>query len=273
MRLWLPLALVVCASSAQSQSATEAPELTQAKKELERIEKLAATGALPRNQIEQARRVVLEAEDRAVLRKTLFGALQVDELTEPVTRQMMESATRLMTVQQARIEEQRKLIEAGVVSRISLSPLIEELDLRRKTMLLAESRVRLWNQLLEMARAEQQRQMEAEQAIAALQNHEDDSVVPSGRVRQLEREYEQTFSRTLPVSARGDTVFHRTLGFNHTGRLDVAVNPDSAEGQWLRRWLDRMSVPYLAFRSAIKGQASAPHIHIGPPSSRLRTTD
>jgi hypothetical protein len=128
-----------------------------------------------------------------------------------------------------------------------------------------------------MAQAEQQRlaEMEASER-AALERAEQDpgyGILPPGRIRQLEREYEERFARTLPVSARGDTTFHRALGFNHAGRIDVALNPDSREGRWLRAWLERMGVPYIAFRAALRGRSSAPHIHIGPPSLRLGNSD
>jgi hypothetical protein len=50
----------------------------------------------------------------------------------------------------------------------------------------------------------------------------------------------------------------------------VALNPDQAEGVWLREYLETRRVPYFAFRAAIPGKSTAPHIHIGPPSTRLR---
>jgi hypothetical protein len=77
----------------------------------------------------------------------------------------------------------------------------------------------------------------------------------------------------MPVSARGSTAVHRAMGFDHTGRIDVAVNPDAPEGVWLRKYLDTQGIPYYAFRAAIAGKATAPHIHIGPGSTRLHVTD
>jgi hypothetical protein len=32
-------------------------------------------------------------------------------------------------------------------------------------------------------------------------------------------------------------------------------------------------VPYFLFRAAVRGKASAAHIHIGPPSLRLKRAD
>jgi hypothetical protein len=276
--MWFAVVFSVSLSVALGQQQPPEPSDTvQAKAEYERIEKLVREGGLPVKSLEEARASMREAEDRALLKRTLYGSMAVEDLTEPLAREMVESAARLVETQKTKVEAAKKLIEEGVLGRMSLTPHLEELDLRRKALGLAESRARLWNQLVEMAQAEQQRlaEMEASER-AALERAEQDpgyGILPPGRIRQLEREYEERFARTLPVSARGDTTFHRALGFNHAGRIDVALNPDSREGRWLRAWLERMGVPYIAFRAALRGRSSAPHIHIGPPSLRLGNSD
>lgn len=80
--------------------------------------------------------------------------------------------------------------------------------------------------------------------------------------------YQKEFSRTLPLSASGETTTHRALGLNHRNRVDVAVNPAHPEGVWLRRFLAAHRIPYFAFWRASPGRATAAHIHIGPPSTR-----
>jgi hypothetical protein len=55
--------------------------------------------------------------------------------------------------------------------------------------------------------------------------------------------------------------------------VDVALNPDQREGIWLLKYLKKTKIPYYAFRAAVRGKATAPHIHLGPPSLRLRTAD
>jgi hypothetical protein len=74
----------------------------------------------------------------------------------------------------------------------------------------------------------------------------------------------------MPVSADGETATHRALGFDHRGRVDVAVNPDQPEGVWLMGYLQKNRIPYFAFRMAVQGKATGAHIHIGPQSARLR---
>ena len=77
------------------------------------------------------------------------------------------------------------------------------------------------------------------------------------------------FDRPLPISAEGETELHRALGFDHRGRVDVAVVPSAPEGIWLRHYLQFRKIPYYAFSRAIPGKATAAHIHIGPGSTRL----
>ena len=77
------------------------------------------------------------------------------------------------------------------------------------------------------------------------------------------------FARILPISADGATALHRSMGFDHRGRVDVAVNPDQPEGTWLMRYLEDNHIPYYAFRSAVPHMATGAHIHIGPGSTKL----
>lgn len=77
------------------------------------------------------------------------------------------------------------------------------------------------------------------------------------------------FRKQLPVSAYGQTATHDRLGFDHRNSVDVAVHPDSAEGQALIAYLQSAGIPFMAFRHAISGSATGAHIHIGYPSHRI----
>ena len=63
------------------------------------------------------------------------------------------------------------------------------------------------------------------------------------------------------------------MGFDHRGRIDVAVDPNESAGVWLRRYLRARQIPYFAFSRAIPGKATAAHIHIGAGSTRLVDAD
>jgi hypothetical protein len=79
------------------------------------------------------------------------------------------------------------------------------------------------------------------------------------------------FAKPLPVSAVGQTETHNQLGFDHREAVDVAIHPDSAEGQALISYLASQGVSFIAIRGAIPGSATGAHIHIGPPSKRILT--
>ena len=77
------------------------------------------------------------------------------------------------------------------------------------------------------------------------------------------------FGHALPTSAVGQSATHNRLGYDHRNAVDVAIHPDSSEGQALISYLQAQGIPFLAFRGAIPGVATGPHIHIGSPSHRL----
>ncbi|MEK6405975.1 MAG: hypothetical protein AABN34_03315 [Acidobacteriota bacterium] len=77
------------------------------------------------------------------------------------------------------------------------------------------------------------------------------------------------FNHALPISAFGQTAVHDHLGFDHHNAMDVAVSPDSAEGQALMAYLRTAGIPFIAFRYAVAGSATGAHIHIGYPSRRI----
>jgi len=77
------------------------------------------------------------------------------------------------------------------------------------------------------------------------------------------------FAKPLPLSAVGQTETHNQLGFDHREAVDVALHPDSAEGQALIGYLASQRISFIAIRGAIQGSATGAHIHIGPPSKRI----
>jgi hypothetical protein len=89
-------------------------------------------------------------------------------------------------------------------------------------------------------------------------------------LRPIMEAFEAQFERPLPISADGETDVHRALGFDHRGRIDIALHPNAPEGIWLRRYLRSRNIPYYAFTSAVAGKSTAAHIHIGPGSTPLQ---
>ena len=81
--------------------------------------------------------------------------------------------------------------------------------------------------------------------------------------------FSATFGKTLPISTIGQSATHNRMGWDHRHAVDVGIHPDSAEGKTLVAYLQSSGIPFLAFRSAIPGVSTGPHIHIGAPSHRL----
>jgi hypothetical protein len=86
---------------------------------------------------------------------------------------------------------------------------------------------------------------------------------------RVQRFYTERFGRPLPVSAFGQSSLHDRWGLDHHNAMDVGINPDSIEGQALTAYLRASGIPFMAFRYAIPGAATGPHIHIGRPSHRV----
>lgn len=85
---------------------------------------------------------------------------------------------------------------------------------------------------------------------------------------KVQRFFLQKFGRPLPISAFGQSAIHDQWRLDHHNAMDVPMSPDGVEGQALMEFLRANHIPFSAFRMAIPGTATGPHIHIGQPSHR-----
>jgi hypothetical protein len=255
-------------------------ELSRAENEIERLRQLVAAGAVAPARLEEAEAALGDAQDYEILQRTLFGNLSAQDLTEDQGRQMIAAAQRRYDRQQKKLEQRQRLVDAGVMARGELQALEEELASRQLTLDLANSRAKLIEQIIASARREFEleqggRMQTATSAVdsAVMVHFEGDGQISPADIRRIAEAYQREFHKPLPVSANGETNAHRALGFDHRGRVDVALNPDQKEGVWLRAYLEKNDIPYYAFRAAVPGKATGAHIHIGPGSARLRAAD
>jgi hypothetical protein len=269
MRFLPALALLACAAPLCAQP-EDRPEVSRAKAGIEHLRTLVEAGVVPRAQLAQAEAALADAEDEALLRRTVYGA----ELTEDQAGDMLAAASRRFERRQQALADARKLVDGGVASLLSLSPFLEDLDHARREQDLAETRARLTRDLAQMARAEElieaQLNHNPQAAQTLADRYDGDGVFTMGTFSRVELDFVRQFGKALPVSAMGDTAVHRSLGFDHRGRVDVALHPDQPEGRWLLEHLVEMRVPYFAFRQAVPGKATGAHIHIGPISTRFK---
>ncbi len=87
-------------------------------------------------------------------------------------------------------------------------------------------------------------------------------------VWKVQRFFQDAFKKTLPITVFGQGSIHNRWRLDHHNSMDVSLHPDGSEGQAVLRFLRSNGIPFLAFRQAIPGTATGPHIHIGRPSHR-----
>ncbi len=85
---------------------------------------------------------------------------------------------------------------------------------------------------------------------------------------RVQRFFQESFKKPLPISVFGQGSIHERWRLAHHNSIDVSLHPDGLEGQALLLFLRNNGIPFLAFRGAIPGTATGPHIHIGRPSHR-----
>jgi hypothetical protein len=245
-------------------------ELSAAQLRLEELRSQVDAGVVPRAKLAEAEETLADATDAALLSRTLYGR----DLTEEQSEEMVAAALRRLDRRKATVEKLQHLLDAGAVSRISLEKPAEDVEWARKEYELVIERSQLVHEIAEQARAEQQA-LEAQESSKpsiggpVMERFDGDGVFTHEDFKRVVLAFEKQFKKPLPISAQGETAVHRALGFDHRDRVDVALLPDSAEGEWLREYLESNEIPYYAFRNFVRGKATGAHIHIGPPSSRI----
>ena len=257
--------------AATALAADESPKLIEARAQLERVREQAAAGLIPALRVAEAQQNVDDAADLDVLEHSLYGHLSIEDLNEQQTAEMVAAAERRAARVQQKVDNGTRLVEAGVAEPFLFADLNTELSARKQAVEQARARAALVREIVEVAQAEATPQSETPAAWKAKEHFEGERLLEPKDAREITLAFEKQFHEPFPVSARGSTAVHRAMGFDHTGRIDVALTPDSPEGVWLRKYLEQRSIPYYAFRVAIPGKATAPHIHIGPGSTRIAT--
>ena len=282
MRFAVPVTLLCgFALIAPAQNPVVSPatiETERAQKEIDKLRDLVRAGAIAPARLQDAEQALGDVQDQAVLNRTLYGKLTAADLTEDQSREMTAAAQRRLDRGKDKVVRLQKLVDAGVVARGELEPFQQEIDSRKLTLDLAESRARLLTEIAEMASREQAAAMVASLQTPSMEHKimdhfEGDGIFTAQELKKVEAAYQKEFKTPLPISANGETEVHRLLGFDHRGRVDVAITPDQREGVWLRGFLEKLEIPYYAFRAAVAGKATGAHIHIGPGSTRLRVAD
>lgn len=225
-------------------------------------------GVAPRVRLDAAEAALIDARDAVTLQKTLYGT----EVTEDQVGEMVAAARRRLDRRSADFARIETLVAEGGLARVSLDLPKENLNFARHEFELAESRARLIAEIAGMARAEEALAAADSANVPLIDRFDGKGSLSDADVLRLEAAYALKFEAALPVSARGETSTHKSLGFDHRGRVDVAIHPDTPEGEWLRQYLLDANLPFFSFRTAVPGKATNAHIHIGPQSLRIPRT-
>lgn len=281
LSLFLSFGAVIVFSSTPARSA-DSPltaaadaQVKLAEIDLQRVKDLVDAGALPRIRIAEAEAKIEDAKDQATLTRDMFGELPDKSASEAVSAEITAAAQRRLDRQKARVEEARKLVDAGIAARSYIEPFEAELNSRQTALDLAQLRAHLITDLAAIRQPPtvprvEEPLLDPNDLAQGMEHYEGDGAFNESRdLPPLELAFSTRFDRPLPISAEGETEVHRALGFDHRGRVDVALVPDAPEGIWLRQYLQARKIPYYAFAHAVPGKATAAHIHIGPGSTRL----
>lgn len=244
--LFLSLFLAIPARANSLYDAVRA-ERERAITRLERLREAYEAGAISRRELQEA-----EAEVRDLERRLRSATEQPRELGPEEARRRVDDARYDFEKAADKARRLRELWEAGAAARI-------EYEQAQAAAERAETYLKL-NQ--ELARL-----------VEAVANMPARSTGPlgsggftTGTFFFLQDSFFKEFRYPLPVSAFGPSETHEKMGFDHDGRVDIALHPDSPEGRWLAAQLEVHRVPFLAFRNAAPGKATGAHLHLGFPS-------
>jgi len=247
------------------------PSVVRAQQNLDRIRGLVRQGILPPANLVKAQEDLNDALDASILRTSAFATDLVPEQAD----QMVTVAERIFLRRQHRAMQDRQLVTSGVLSRSEAEASSSDVVSAKLQLDLAIERAQLIREMAvqkSLAQVELDAETHPEWNGKVYTRYDGNGVFTRADFDKISAAYLSTFGHMIPVSADGQTAVHTALGFNHAGRIDIALNPDQREGVWLLRYLERNHIPYFAFRAAVAHKATGAHIHLGPSSTRLATT-
>jgi hypothetical protein len=178
---------------------------------------------------------------------------------------------------EARLAQSKALFDQGLISKVQL---------RENEVALSLAQERVSDAQRQMADADTQIatalvEAQAEAQMAKLRLRKGGLVNTTSYIRyngaanwvlseswKIQSFFLDTFKKPLPVAVLGQGAIHDRWRLDHRNAMDISLHPDGVEGQTLINFLRKNGIPFLAFRAAIPGTATGPHIHIGRPSHR-----
>ena len=178
---------------------------------------------------------------------------------------------------EAQLTKDQALFEQGLISKI-------ELNKSESALAAAKNKVAETNQLMSNADtqiAHTLLEAKAEAQLARTRLARGGTIQTTSYIRyagagswllseswKVQRFFQDAFKKQLPIAVFGQGAIHDRWRLDHRNSMDISLHPDGPEGLALLNFLRSNGIPFLAFRSAIPGTATGPHIHIGRPSHR-----
>ena len=261
LSLFLPLLLLPGSLHAQANVGTK-PNAAKTKPQTAKSRKARPAPAKPKDELSKLREEFIKAanEYQTLLKKQLPG------LEKNVVRE------------QDQLNKMSQLFAEGLISK-------KELEATERTLGAAKDKVTEVNQAIANADsriADTLLEAEAEKTFARAKPIPKGGLVStSAMIRyngatawslsdawKVQQFFLGAFKKQLPIAVFGQGAIHDRWRLDHHNAMDVSLHPDSPEGQALLGYLRANGIPFLAFRQAIPGTATGPHIHIGRPSHR-----
>jgi hypothetical protein len=185
---------------------------------------------------------------------------------------------RNVTRAEEKVVQSQSLYAEGLISRIQLAQ--AETAVAEAQAKVSEARTQLANADTQIANTLVEAQAEAHMAKTPLRKG--GFIRTTSYIRysgtgawglsdswKLQKFFFDSYKKGLPVAVFGQGAIHDRWRLDHRNSMDVSLHPDGPEGQLLLNYLRANGIPFLAFRAAIPGTSTGPHIHIGPPSHRF----
>jgi len=201
------------------------------------------------------------------------------------TDEYKASLTKLLTIYEGNVKKAEEKLELS--RKLLAEGLISKLQVEENERALAADKARVEETRRQMTSADEQvanmfAENEAEKQLAKDLRLARQSLVRTASFTRytgssgwglseawkVQRFFSDTFHRQLPIAVFGQGPIHDRWRLDHRNAMDIQLHPDGVEGRALLEFLQKNEIPYLAFRSAIPGTATGPHIHIGRPSHR-----
>jgi hypothetical protein len=220
---------------------------------------------------------------KATVGAALNPLIQAAQEFKAKTEQLIQLQEKELLSAEAKTEELRQLVSEGLVAKAELAQREESLSVLRSKLEASKQQIENSEHLVaEIKATDEAQKMQLAAAKASAQAGRGQSFLRPTIMRyggassfalanlaSVQGFFVSRFGRNLPTSAIGQSSTHNQLGYDHRNAVDVALHPDSLEGQTLINYLRSQGIPFLAFRGAVPGVATGAHIHIGSPSHRL----